>query len=87
MNATADPRSVPQRLRRTLELVYGVDGVVAAKVWQGPGFVAIGVRGSQATVPDLLRRVENAVVGLREVGEVWDFGILVDPQARWDQAD
>ncbi len=70
---------LPPRLRRTLELVYGVDGVVAARVWQAPGRIAVGVRGGIATTPaDLLRRVESAVSGLREAGETWDFGILED---------
>jgi hypothetical protein len=68
---------LPERLRRTLELVYGVDGVIAARVWQTPGCVAVGVRGGAGTVPsDLLRRVESAVSGLRELGESWDFGML-----------
>ncbi len=56
--------------------MYGVEGVVAARVWQSPGRVAIGVRGASITAPDLIRRVETAVAGLREAGEVWDFGIL-----------
>jgi hypothetical protein len=60
-----------------LELVYGVEGVVAARVWQWPGRIAVGVRGGNATVPSsLLRCVESAVAGLREPGETWDFGIL-----------
>jgi hypothetical protein len=71
------PTELPTRLRRTLELVYGVEGVIAARVWHSPGSVAIGVRGSHATSPqDLLRRVESAVAGLREPDERWDFGIL-----------
>lgn len=57
--------------------MYGVEGVVAARVWQWHGRVAVGVRGSCATAPlDLLRRVESAVSGLREPGESWEFGIL-----------
>jgi hypothetical protein len=68
---------LPPRLRRTLELVYGVEGVVAARVWQWPGRVAVGVRGGATTVPaELIRRVEDAVSGLREPDETWDFGIL-----------
>jgi hypothetical protein len=67
------------RLERTLELVYGVEGVIAARVWQWTGRVAVGVRGGTATTPAaLIRHVENAVAGLREPGEVWDFGILED---------
>ncbi|HEY3818105.1 MAG TPA: hypothetical protein VGL81_13090 [Polyangiaceae bacterium] len=68
---------LPERLRRALELVYGVEGVVAARVWQTPGCVAVGVRGGAMTAPtDLLRRVESAVAGLRQPDEAWDFGIL-----------
>lgn len=69
---------LPPRLRRALELVYGVEGVVAARVWQWSGRVAVGVRGGILTSPDLIRRVEAAVAGLREAGEVWEFGILED---------
>ena len=78
--ATGD--DLPPRLRRTLELVYGVEGVVAARVWQAPGRIAVGVRGGAATAPtDLLRRVESAVAGVREPGEAWDFGILDDARS------
>jgi hypothetical protein len=77
---TAGPSSeLSPRLRRTLELVYGVEGVVAARVWHWAGRVAVGVRGAGLTPPDLILRVEAAVAGLREAGEVWDFGILEDP--------
>jgi hypothetical protein len=70
---------LPPRLRRTLELVYGVEGVVAARVWHSTGRVAIGVRGAYTTTPhDLLRRIEAAVAGVREPDELWDFGILED---------
>jgi hypothetical protein len=70
---------LPSRLRRMLELVYGVDGVVAARVWQSPGRIAIGVRaGSSAAPASLLSCVESAVAGLRDPGEDWDFGILED---------
>jgi hypothetical protein len=65
------------RLRRTLELAYGAEGVVAARVWHFSGRVAIGVRGGIATTPSaLLRRVEVAIAGLREADETWEFGIL-----------
>lgn len=67
------------RLKRMLELVYGVEGVVAARVWQWKGRVVVGVRGGRSTAPpDLMQRVESAVTGLREPGELWDFGILDD---------
>jgi hypothetical protein len=70
---------LPPRLRRTLELVYGVEGVVAARVWQLPGKIAVGVRGNRtATARDLLLRIESAIGGLREPDETWEFGILDD---------
>ncbi len=76
MHAVGPP---PQRVRRILEAVYGVQGVVAVRAWCSPGKVAVGVRGGAATGPhDLLSRVEAAVAGLREAGESWDFGILGD---------
>jgi hypothetical protein len=70
---------LPPRLRRVIELAYGVEGVVGARVWQWPGRIAVGVRGAASTSPtELLRRVESAVSVLREAGEIWDFGILED---------
>jgi hypothetical protein len=74
----------PPRLRRTLELVYGVDGVVAARVWQWTSGssgteenVAIAVRANSVSSPtDVLRRVEAAVEGIRQPGEAWEFGLL-----------
>jgi hypothetical protein len=67
------------RLRRTLELVYRVEGVSAARVWEVPGGLAVGARGAASSTPtELLRRVELSVAGLREPGEVWEFGILDD---------
>jgi len=68
------------RLRRAIALVYAVEGVVAARVWQWPGRIAIGVRGTAGSAPhDLLRRVEAAVTPLRQAGESWEFGLLSDP--------
>jgi len=73
------PDELPARLRRTLELVYSVEGVVAARVWQCAGRIAVGVRGGVATSPgSLLHRVQFAVAGLKEPEEDWDFGILED---------
>jgi len=64
-------------MRRTLELVYGVEGVTAARVWHWPGRVHVGVRPAMLSAPaELLRRVEHAVAGLREPDETWDFGLL-----------
>jgi hypothetical protein len=77
MAAQEEADQLEAKLRRTLELVYGVEGVVAARVWQWAGGVAVGVRGSSTTAPeDLLRRVEKAVAGLRDADEAWEFGIL-----------
>lgn len=76
MSSTAQ-HEVSPRIRRTLELVYGVEGVTAARVWQWPGCVAVGVRPATLSAPsELLRRVESAVAGLREPDETWDFGLL-----------
>jgi hypothetical protein len=68
---------LPPRLKRTLELVYGVEGVTAARVWKWGDKVAVGVRPTATSAPaELLRRVEAAVAGLREPEETWEFGIL-----------
>lgn len=75
MTTSATP--LPPRIRRTLELVYGVEGVTAARVWHWPGRVAVGVRPANLSAPsELLRRVESAVMGLREPEETWEFGLL-----------
>ena len=69
--------ALPPRIRRTLELVYGVEGVTAARVWHWPGRVSVGVRPTMLSAQsELLRRVEHAVSGLREPDETWDFGLL-----------
>ena len=73
---TASPR-----LRRILEIAYAVDGVHGARVWEWPeegGMkVAVAVRPAHTVAaPELLRRVEAALTGLREPGETWDFGLL-----------
>jgi hypothetical protein len=69
--------ALPPRIRRTLELVYGVEGVTAARVWHWPGQVSVGVRPAMLSAQsELLRRVEHAVSGLREPDETWDFGLL-----------
>lgn len=68
---------IPPRLRRALELVYAVEGVTAARVWQWPGRVAVGVRPATLSAHgELLNRVERAVAGLREPDETWEFGYL-----------
>jgi hypothetical protein len=67
------------RVRRTLELAYAVEGVVAVRIWRWGQHVAIGVLGSAPSSADLVRRVEAAVAGLKEPGELWDFGLLEEP--------
>ena len=75
--APARAQALPPRIRRTLELVYGVEGVTAARVWHWPGQVSVGVRPAMMSAPsELLRRVESAVSGLRETDETWEFGLL-----------
>ncbi len=70
-------RDVPARMRRALELVYAVEGVVGARIWQWPGGVAVGINVATAfPQADTLRRVEVAVAPIRSPDEVWDFGIL-----------
>lgn len=70
-------------MRRMLEIVYAVDGVAAARVWQLPAegtvkkTIAIAVRPSPRASPqELLQRVEAAVAGMREPDESWEFGLL-----------
>ncbi len=71
------PRELSPRMRRIVELVYAVEGVVAAKVWEWNGQVAVGVRAAPDAAPDaVLHRVEAALAGVREPDETWDFGIL-----------
>jgi hypothetical protein len=76
-------KPLPAKLKRALELVYSVEGVVSARLWHWPGRIAVGVRGGSSTSPmDLLHRVEIAVAGLRDADEAWDFGILEDETSR-----
>lgn len=65
------------RIRRTLELVYQVEGVVAAKVWAMPDRVAVGVKiGTGHGPSEVMARLEQVTVALREPGETWDFGLI-----------
>jgi len=81
---TSSPATpLPPKLRRALELVYALEGVASARVWQWGDRIALGVRAGRAAAPtELLRRVEDAVAALREPGEIWDFGLLDDDDAR-----
>lgn len=75
--SAAAPAPLPARIRRTLELVYGVEGVTGARVWHSPGQVSVGVRPAMLSAQgELLHRVERAIAGLREPDETWDFGLL-----------
>ncbi len=75
--SSADARDLDPRIRRTLELVYQVEGVVAAKVWAMPERVAVGVRVGAGHGPaEVIARLEQVTLGLREPGETWDFGLL-----------
>ena len=78
-----DPESPPPRLtprlRRILELVYGVEGVLEARVWEWEDGVAVGIRPNATTsANELLSRVESHVIVVREPGETWSFGVLED---------
>lgn len=65
------------RIRRTLELVFQVEGVVGAKVWAMPDRIAVGVKiGAGHGAAEVLARLEQVTVALREPGETWDFGLL-----------
>ena len=72
---------LPPRLRRTLELVYSVDGVVGARVWQwsegDDAKIAVAIRASTtSSPPEVLLRVQSAVDPMREPGESWEFGLM-----------
>lgn len=75
--SASDARDLDPRIRRTLELVYQVEGVVAAKVWAMPERIAVGVRiGAGHGAAEVMARLEQVTLGLREPGETWDFGLL-----------
>jgi hypothetical protein len=64
-------------MRRALELVYGIEGVVGARVWHWPGRVAVAVAiSATSSSAETLRRVERAVAPLRHPEETWGFGLL-----------
>ncbi len=70
-------QDLPSRMRRALELVYAVEGVVAARLWHWPGRVAVAVTVAPSSAHgETLRRVELAVAALRHPDETWDFGLL-----------
>ena len=75
--ATSTASDIDPRVRRTLELVYQVEGVVAAKVWAMPDRVAVGVKlGNGHGAPEVIARIEVVTAALRAPGESWDFGLI-----------
>jgi hypothetical protein len=65
------------RLRRAIEVVYQVEGVTGARIWQWTGRVAVGLRlSATSSPPDVIERVKSAVAPLREGDESWEFGVL-----------
>jgi len=78
MTDVSEPaQELPARLRRALELVFAVEGVVGARIWQWPGRVAVGINVATASSQgETLRRVEVAIAPVRQGDEVWDFGLL-----------
>jgi hypothetical protein len=67
------------RLRRVIEVIYQVEGVTGARIWQWTGRIAVGIRLSAASSPeDVIARVTSAVAPLRDVNEMWEFGVLAD---------
>jgi hypothetical protein len=73
------PAELPPRLRRILELVYQIEGVAGARVWQWSGKIAIGVRPTPtSSSTTILYRVQTALAPLREPEEQWEFGLLED---------
>jgi hypothetical protein len=74
---TSPEGELDPRVRRTLELVYQVEGVVAAKVWAMPERIAVGVKVGAGHGPaEVIARIEQVTLALREPGEAWDFGLL-----------
>ncbi len=66
------------RLEQALEIVYRIEGVSAARIWQWDNRVAIAVRGAGHVEEQLLRRVEASLVSLVLPNETWEYGILLD---------
>ena len=52
------PPDLPPRLELALEIIYRIEGVAAAKIWQWENRVAVAVRGVGHVEEQLLRRVE-----------------------------
>lgn len=71
---------LPEKVKRTLEIVYGIEGVAAARVWQWPGRMAVAVKCQGISEAALLTRVSTALNALKDPEEEWEFGILQDPE-------
>lgn len=69
---------LPPRLELALEIIYRIEGVAAAKIWQWEDHVAVAVRGVGLVESQLLARVEASLVSLSEPNEIWEYGILAD---------
>lgn len=69
---------LPPRLRRILEIVYAVEGVSGARVWElDDGSVAVAVRPSPFATPvELVRRVDKALDVVRNEGGPCEVGLL-----------
>lgn len=65
------------RVAETLRRVFGVPGVVGAKVWSLPDRMYVGLRiGFGHGVDRVLDDVRRETLDLTEPGEVWEFGQL-----------
>ncbi len=79
LEETPAHEELPTRFRRAIELVYQVEGVTGAQIWQWGGRIAVGLSLTSASSPaEVFGRVESAVAPLREIDEVWEFGLLAD---------
>ena len=67
------------KLERALEITYAIEGVVAARVWEADGLIAVGIRAAASVNGDeVLRRVEEALRRLKDPGEIWELGLIDD---------
>lgn len=67
------------KLERALEIAYATEGVLAARVWEADGLIAVGIRpSSSVSGDDVLRRLEEALRALRDPGETWELGLIDD---------
>ena len=77
VSAEGSASDLDPRVHETLRRVYGVPGVVAAKVWALPDRMFVGVRIAFGHGLDhVLEHVRVATKDLMEPGEEWDFGQL-----------